>query len=390
MVATPERIEPGKPQEKLSQGTAGQAAEGAAALPADVKQKLARSEKKMRKLQQAAQERIVWKATDQTLLGLSPRLWMEVFDKKHRYASLVYEYWRRWQLSDCDTDFWDWLNQGMGSLIDLPQAPRRLLSEWQVLYLTREQQSLFRVIIEPSTGRFLWEADHTPVTLPWLTAPTLGTTPREKAVAALLEERLATSTRRDDLLAAARREVESALAGGTQPTPERLAKIAAPLIKEGLVCQLRDPFFAERHDAASTPQGHVHHRSMTALPERLLPGIGWQDFLKAIAHDQGQEMRNPLATGDERLKGHGIFVMDSFGSLYCGAKIRGVLQHSSFVRGHCVEVAGGMVLKDGWLVQLSPHSGHYQPGQDTFEEMIHDWKESGVDFSRVHLKPFMK
>lgn len=212
-------------------------------MPDYVVRALARSEIKLRKLQAAAQERIHWKETDQHMLGLTPRLWMEVYDKKHRYATLVYCYWRRWQLSDSNDNFWDWLDYGMGSLIDLPEAPRRLLDEWQVIYLSREEQPLFRVIIEPSTGQFLWEADRTPVTLPKPPTMSGNMTMRERAVACRLAERLGKMDRRDELLAKARREVEAAMAAGEDPTPERLAAMTGPLIKEGLFCQLRDPFF---------------------------------------------------------------------------------------------------------------------------------------------------
>lgn len=351
-----------------------------------------KAEKKLRKFQKSAQERVRWKATDQELLGLTPRLWMEVFDKKHRYAGLLYNYWRRFQLSDSNSDFFDWLDYGMGSLIDLPEAPRRLLDEWQVIYLSREQQPLFRVIIEPSTGRFLWEADGTPVTIPFsdrdrrnMLTRQSDLTARERAVYDLLSERLRKMSRRDDLLAAARQEVEDALASGEEPTAERLSSLTSPLIQESLLCQLRDPFFEERHDAAPTPLGHRHHRTMPRLPETLLPGIGWHDVLRAIRHDQGEEMGNPIQTGEDRLRGNAVFVLDSFGPLYCGVKIRGVLQHSSFVRGHCVKLAGGVVIKDGWLVELSPHSGHYQPGQETVKEMIQDWEAKGVDFSHVNV-----
>lgn len=363
---------------------------GDAPMPDHVLQILARSEKKLRKLQASAQERIHRKETDEHMLGLTPRLWMEVYDKKHRYASLVYLYWRRWQLSDSDDNFWDWLDYGMGALIDLPEAPRRLLDEWQVIYLSREEQHLFRVIIEPSTGQFLWEADRTPVTLPKPPAMSGEMTMRERAVADRLAGRLGKMDRRDELLVAAKRDVEAAITAGEEPTPERLAAITGPLIEEGLFCQLRDPFFAERHDAAPTPLGHCHHWTMPSLPEQLLEGIGWQDVLRAIEHDQGKYMRNPLVTGEDRLKGNAVFVLDSFGPLYCGVKIRGILQHSSFVRGHSVKNAGGLVLQDGWLVELSPHSGHYQPGQSVIEEMMEDWREKGVDFSRVKVKAYQK
>lgn len=361
-----------------------------APIPESVALTLVRSERKLKKLQRSAQEIIQWKATDQQMLGLTPRLWMEVFDKKHRYASTLYSYWRRWQLSDSNDNFWDWLDHGMGSLIDLPEAPRRLLDEWHVLYMTRKQQLLFRVEIDPSTGRFLWAVDGTPVTLPPpKDIPVAKMTEREKALSALLTASQSKGDRRDRLLAAARQEVEAAMAAGEEPTKERLESITRPLIQESLLCQLRDPFFAERHDAASTPLGHAHHRTMPKLPEELLPGVGWEHVHKAISHDLGQEMNTPFKTIDER-GNSAIFVLDSFGPLYCGVKIRGILQHSSFVRGHCVKVAGGLVLKDGWLVELSPHSGHYQPGQETVEDMMEDWRAMGVDFSNVKVKPFQK
>jgi len=351
---------------------------------------LDKTEKKLRKLQRSAQERLHWKAVNREMLGLSPRLWMEVFDKKHRYANLLYSYWKRWELSDSNDDFWDWLDKGMGSLIDLPKAPRRFLDEWQVIYLRREQQDFFRVIIEKSTGRFLWEADGTPVTLPAPIRAPQSMTARERSVNQLIAERLSKTVRRDELLAAARREVEAAIDAGEQPTLERMRWIASPLIQEGLLCQLRDPYFEERHDAASTPLGHQHHRSMPRLPEELLPNSNWKSFLRAIDHDQGKEMDSIPATGEERLRGNGMFVLDSFGPLYCASKIRGVLQHSSFARGHCVQVAGGLTIEDGYLTELSPHSGHYQPGEEAITEMINDWTSKGVDFSKVNVKPYMK
>jgi len=121
-----------------------------------------------------------------------------------------------------------------------------------------------------------------------------------------------------------------------------------------------------------------------------LPNADWSDFLKAIDHDQGSFMRTPFPQGVERAEGKGIFVLDSHGVLYCGTKVRGVFHHSSFVRGHCVKVAGGLTIVDGWLRTLSPHSGHYQPGQEHVDDMIDDWKGKGVDFRQVELKPYVK
>jgi len=361
-------------------------------LSTDLKTARERFERKLAKYQRQAQERVHWAAVDQEVLGLQPRLWMEVLDREHRYASLLYDYWRRWQLSDTGNHFFEWLEHGQGSMIDLPTAPRRLLDEWRVLYLGKEEQPLFQVTIEESTGRFLWEADGTPVTLP--KSPFKinhgRSAEREEKVLKLLEPLIQLAARRDEKLAAAREEVQLAKLAKEVPQQEKLAAIAEPLVSEGLLCQLRDPHFTERLDASPEQGGHAHLRLMTSLPKKLLKNLRWDDFLHAIDHDQGCFMHDPLPCGEARAEGKGIFTLDSFGRLYCGTKIRGVLHHSSFVRGHCVKVAGGITLQDGWLTVLSPHSGHYQPGSEHVEDMIGLWKEKGVDFRKVHLKPFMK
>lgn len=390
----------------------------------------AKYEKKIAKLRKEGINKVHWPAAEKEMLGLAPRLWMETLDQHHRYASLLHDYWRRWQLSDTHHSFFPWLDSGQGALIDLPHAPRRLLDEWRVLYLQRCEQPLFHVIIEEGTGRFLWEADGMPVNLPPVrpilldapkgpqeiasataaataaavranstdlikmrrtaSSPVLEATGRERAVAALLEPAVARAQLRDRLLEDARAQVTAAISAGELPKKSRMVEIAQPLFDEDLLCQLRDPFFTDRLDAARTPQGHAYLRHMTELPTEMLPNKTWEDFLQAIDHDQGKFMGRPLNAGADMLEGKGIFVLDSFGPLYCGVKIRGVFHHSSFVRGHAVRVAGGLRIEDGWLKALSPHSGHYQPSQEMVEEMMEEWRKKGVDFSLVKVSSYMK
>eukprot|EP00927_Polykrikos_kofoidii_P079512 TRINITY_DN76290_c0_g1_i1.p1 TRINITY_DN76290_c0_g1~~TRINITY_DN76290_c0_g1_i1.p1 ORF type:complete len:460 (+),score=48.78 TRINITY_DN76290_c0_g1_i1:122-1381(+) len=351
---------------------------------------LQRAENKLRKLQNASTERVLWRATEKVMLGLMPRLWMEVLDKNHRCASLLCEYWYRWQLSDTKDNFFTWLDEGLGSMVDLPQAPRRLLDEWRVIYLNSRQRELFHVRIQPETGRFLWAIDGSPVTVPAPIIPDecmpLSVTPREREIRAMIEPALQKTRRRDLLLAHARAEAELARSRGEEATMQRLREIAAPLIKEGLLCQLRDPYFNERLDAATTPNGHGHLHEFGALPTDVLPSKGWDDILAALAHDQLMLMKGSQNRGWDK----GIFIIDTFGRLHCGTKMRGIFQHSSFVEGHCVQVAGGIKIVDGWLVELSPHSGHYQPSQEQIENMINDWRSKSVDIDGVTLRGFMK
>jgi hypothetical protein len=80
---------------------------------------------------------------------MTPKLWLEALDDFHRYGSWLYPYWQRWELSKTRHNFFAWLDEGRGCLIDLPNCPRRFLTEGRVLYLSREEKKLFEVQISP-------------------------------------------------------------------------------------------------------------------------------------------------------------------------------------------------------------------------------------------------
>ena len=50
------------------------------------------------------------------------------------------------------------LDRGRGSLIDLPQMPRRFLEEGRVLYCHRKELELFEARVDRA-GRLVWGAD---------------------------------------------------------------------------------------------------------------------------------------------------------------------------------------------------------------------------------------
>jgi hypothetical protein len=66
--------------------------------------------------------------------------------------------------------------------------------------------------------------------------------------------------------------------------------------------------------------------------------------------------------------------------------------HSSFYAGGCVEVAGIMVINEGRLVRLYPHSGHYRPSEDHVRYMLQYLHTHGVDLSSfdVDVQHLMK
>jgi len=377
---------------------------------------------KMLKLQRQSQEVVRWEAQQISLLGLRPTLWMEVFDKKHRPGAVLYGYWQRWELSNTELGFFDWLDSGPGSLVDLPTYPRRLLDEWHVLYLTNEQQQLFEVEIDPATGLFSWGLDGSLVTLPAEIRPEeeeelSQRTEREIRVGELIQPRLQKSVYRNRLLERLRADVERAEKLREEPTRERIGLMTQELRDEGLLRQLRDPFFRDRLDADAQPSTPASAKRLSVsladvddiktcirlrsrstvddlgkhcLMQDLLPNLSWSQVLDAVDHEEGRKMAGGSRLADEGRAKKGIFVLDKFGKLYCGPKLRGTFQHSSFVRGHCVKVAGGIRISNGKVLELSPHSGHYQPLPEQISRMREDWARKGVDFTSVVVKPYEK
>lgn len=182
---------------------------------------IAQLRKQADKARQRAQERI--RLGPHEMLGMTPKLWLEALDENHRYGSNLHQYWQRWEASRTRWMFFDWLDHGRGALIDLPTCPRRLLEEGKVLYLTRAQLKLCEVRIQD--GLLVWCSDGEPVTL-----PTPAQTPREQAIATLIEERLTISRRRERLLRDARAKVADAVRRGQPATPAALAELTAPLV----------------------------------------------------------------------------------------------------------------------------------------------------------------
>jgi hypothetical protein len=393
--------------------------DAAAAANDDAAFALKQLQKQADKARRRAQERVP--LGSQEMLGMTPKLWLEALDEDHRYGSILYHYWQRWEASRTRWMFFEWLDYGRGSLIDLPIAPRRLLEESKTLYLTREELRLCEVRIERSTGRLLWCADGEPVTLP---LPPIGPeteTARSRCMTALIEERLTTSRRREALLREARIQVEDAIRSGAVATPEALDAVTKPLIKDGLLRALRDEYFQERgivrptiQDEASyqhmwerfkvrsrwTPDGELIDAKKCgpayALPSSLLPSLSWADVLAAIGHEEGSGMpRGRMDTADERLRPNkpgkgGIFVIDMFGTMHAAHKVSGALHHSSLTSGHCCRFAGSITVEAGRVRKVSPHSGHYVPTQAEYEALLKCWRQDGLDLSCAEIGQLVK
>ncbi|CAA2974392.1 UDP-glucuronic acid decarboxylase 2 [Olea europaea subsp. europaea] len=81
-----------------------------------------------------------------------------------------------------------------------------------------------------------------------------------------------------------------------------------------------------------------------------------------------------------------IFVLSVSKILYVGQKIKGTFQHSSFLAGGATLSAGRLEVEEGVLKAVWPHSGHYRPTEENFEEFMSFLEQHNVDLSVVQVR----
>ncbi|KAJ4824842.1 IQ domain-containing protein iqm6 [Turnera subulata] len=82
-----------------------------------------------------------------------------------------------------------------------------------------------------------------------------------------------------------------------------------------------------------------------------------------------------------------IFVLSTSKTLYVGKKNKGTFQHSSFLAGGATLSAGRLVVEEGIIKAVWPHSGHYLPTEENFQEFISFLRENNVDLTNVKDSP---
>lgn len=89
---------------------------------------------------------------------------------------------------------------------------------------------------------------------------------------------------------------------------------------------------------------------------------------------------------DERSKW--IFVMDLAGRLYLNRKRKGRFHHSSFVAGAPIFAAGKVIVKNGVIIAIEPHSGHFKPRLENLLALCSMLAKHGVDIDDIaFIKP---
>ncbi|KHG01584.1 Pentatricopeptide repeat-containing, mitochondrial -like protein [Gossypium arboreum] len=82
-----------------------------------------------------------------------------------------------------------------------------------------------------------------------------------------------------------------------------------------------------------------------------------------------------------------IFVLSTSKVLYVGVKKKGTFQHSSFLAGGVTIAAGRLIVDNGVLKAVWPHSGHYRPTEENFNDFISFLRENNIDLTDVKMTP---
>ncbi|KAL1565718.1 IQ domain-containing protein IQM2-like [Salvia divinorum] len=92
-----------------------------------------------------------------------------------------------------------------------------------------------------------------------------------------------------------------------------------------------------------------------------------------------------LETIDEPKGCKWIFVLSTSRTLYVSKKKKGSFQHSSFLAGGATLAAGRIVADKGVLKAVWPHSGHYRPTAENFQDFVCFLKDNNVDLDKVEF-----
>ncbi|KAL5765305.1 hypothetical protein ACOSQ2_017899 [Xanthoceras sorbifolium] len=158
-----------------------------------------------------------------------------------------------------------------------------------------------------------------------------------------------------------------------------------------LHCQSREPFFywldigegKEVNLVEKCPRSKLQQQCIKYLGpmERMVYEVIVEDG-KFLYKQTGEFLH---AAGDDDTKW--IFVLSTSKTLYVGKKKKGTFQHSSFLAGGATTAAGRLVVKNGTLKAVWPHSGHYRPTEENFKDFVSFLEENNVDLTDVQMSP---
>ncbi|KAK9266594.1 hypothetical protein L1049_021659 [Liquidambar formosana] len=158
-----------------------------------------------------------------------------------------------------------------------------------------------------------------------------------------------------------------------------------------LHCESKEPFFYWL-DVGEGKEVNLERCSRTKLQQQCIKYLGpTERKAYEVAMENGKFLYKQtgklLDTRGGPKDAKWIFVLSTSKTLYVGQKNKGTFQHSSFLAGGAALSAGRLVVEDGILKAVWPHSGHYLPTEENFEEFMWFLKEYNVDLTNVKRSP---
>ncbi|KAJ6425722.1 hypothetical protein OIU84_026323 [Salix udensis] len=154
-----------------------------------------------------------------------------------------------------------------------------------------------------------------------------------------------------------------------------------------LHCQSTQPFFYWL-DIGSGKEVNLDTCPRSKLQQQCIKYLGpaeRDDF--EIALENGKflykQSGEVLHTAEGLKDAKWIFVLSTSKTLYVGQKMKGTFQHSSFLAGAATLSAGRLVVENGVLKAVWPHSGHYLPTEENFQAFMSFLREHNVDLTNV-------
>uniref|UniRef100_K3WJ07 Uncharacterized protein n=1 Tax=Globisporangium ultimum (strain ATCC 200006 / CBS 805.95 / DAOM BR144) TaxID=431595 RepID=K3WJ07_GLOUD len=78
-----------------------------------------------------------------------------------------------------------------------------------------------------------------------------------------------------------------------------------------------------------------------------------------------------------------IFVIDLEHKMYLARKRKGVFHHSSFVAGAPIFAAGKIMIQQGQIIAIEPHSGHFKPTLKNLTALVRTLRNQHVDLDLI-------
>ncbi|KAB2607526.1 hypothetical protein D8674_007243 [Pyrus ussuriensis x Pyrus communis] len=161
---------------------------------------------------------------------------------------------------------------------------------------------------------------------------------------------------------------------------------------EWLHCQSREPFFYWLDIGEGKEVNLVEKCPRSKLQQQCIKYLGPMERMayEVVVEDgklfykQSGELLHTTGESDDT---KWIFVLSASRSLYVGKKKKGTFQHSSFLAGGATSAAGRLVVENGILMAVWPHSGHYRPTEENFRDFVSFLEENNVDLKDVKLSP---